>query len=194
MPATRRRARCRRCRAPGRRDGHAPPRPACAERRRPRRAPAARCRGPRRRGRVARARTTRSDTRRGGRRRRRRSGTGWPQRMQYFESEACWRSVRARRGSSTPKRSAFSRPSASAPTSGSSAFATSVAPRVQAGNGVAPALGDVLELAVAVELVAEEVAEAHDARAACAASPRAARTRRPRAARAPRRPRPGGSR
>ena len=83
--------------------------------------------------------------------------------MQYFESEACWRPERARRGSSTPKRSAFSRPSASAATSGSSAFATRVARGVEPGNGVAPALGNVLELAVAVELVAEEVAEAHDA-------------------------------
>ena len=56
----------------------------------------------------------------------------------------------------------------------------------------APALGDQLELAVAVELVAEEVAERDRARAARAARPRAARPRRPRTGRAARRgPRAG---
>ena len=48
----------------------------------------------------------------------------------------------------------------------------------------APALGDELELAVAVELVAEEVAEQQTRAAACARAPPEARPRRPRTARA----------
>ena len=51
----------------------------------------------------------------------------------------------------------------------------------------APALGDLLELAVAVELVAEEVAEADRARAAAGARRPATRPRRPRTGRARRR-------
>ena len=46
-------------------------------------------------------------------------------------------------------------------------------------HGLPPALGDVLELPVAVELVAEEVPERNDTRAGRGASPRAERTRRP---------------
>ena len=38
-------------------------------------------------------------------------------------------------------------------------------PGAECSDGAAPALGDQLELAVAVELVAEEIAEAHDPRA-----------------------------
>ena len=66
-------------------------------------------------------------------------------------------------GSSTPKRSTRSRPSPSDATSGSSA-PTTAAPRAELRDGRPPALGDVLELAIAIELVAEEVREADDAR------------------------------
>ena len=79
-----------------------------------------------------------------------------------------------------------SRPRASSPSSGSSAFTTSSVSG-QLGHRLPPALRDQLELAVAVELVAEEVAEQRSRAAARAARPRAARPRPPRTARAPRR-------
>ena len=88
-----------------------------------------------------------------------------PQRRQYFESAACWSDGRARAGSSRPKVTAPGRSVARSPTCGSSALTTSFEPSGQLANGRAPALGDALELSVAVELVAEEVREADDARA-----------------------------
>ena len=85
--------------------------------------------------------------------------------MQYFESEACW-SVGARTPRVVDARTgAPSRARRRARRRAGRRHSPRASRRVQAGNGVAPALGDVLELAVAVELVAEEVAEAHDARA-----------------------------
>ena len=64
-------------------------------------------------------------------------------------------------------------------------------PSAEAGDGAPPALGDVLELAVAVELVAEQVAEAHDPWAR-PPHPRAARTRPLRAGPGRRRAQRGG--
>ena len=106
--------------------------------------------------------------------------------MQYFESAACWSAGRACRGSSSPKTIALARPRASSPTCGSSPFTTTVASPGSA-RRPPPALGDELELAVAVELVAEEVAEADRARPHARARPPAAPPRPPRTAPARRR-------
>ena len=71
---------------------------------------------------------------------------------------------RACRGSSRPKRSARARPSARSATTGSSRVHDQRRVVGESVERIAPTLGDELELAVAVELVAEEVAECDDAR------------------------------
>ena len=81
---------------------------------------------------------------------------------------------------------------ARSPTCGSSALTTSVASAGSAPTAVAPALGDLLQLAVAVELVAKQVAEAHRPRPDAPRDvgkgrPRPPRTGRARASRALRR-------
>ena len=73
------------------------------------------------------------------------------------------------------------------PTCGSSPLTTSTVSSGKRRDRRPPVGGDVLQLAVAVELVAEEVAEQHRARAARAARSRAARPRPPRRAPARRR-------
>ena len=108
---------------------------------------------------------------------------------QYFESAACWSDGRAWRGSSTPK---TTQPAASARELAELRIVGVDDEQRASGerrDRLAPALGDELELAVAVELVAEEVAEADRPRPRRAARPRAAPPRRPRTARARRRAR-----
>ena len=84
--------------------------------------------------------------------------------MQYFESAACWSPGRAQRGSSSPKTTRCSRSAARSPSCGSSPLTMTDASRIERAHSCAPALGDELELPVAVELVAEEVEEADGAR------------------------------
>ena len=97
--ATPRRARCRRCRGRGAASRtRASPAGVESVKATPVEPVRARSRARRRRAAAARGRTPRSGSRRGGRRTRRRSGTGAPQRTQYFESAACWSAgARARR-------------------------------------------------------------------------------------------------
>ena len=91
------------------------------------------------------------------------------------------------RSRSRPGRRSSSRSRPRSAISGSSAFRTnSVLPGL-AGHQLGPLVGERLELAVAVELVAEEVREHDQARPQLVRRPWAARPRRPR--RAPRRPR-----
>ena len=82
--------------------------------------------------------------------------------MQYFESDACWSDGRACAGSSTPKRRA--RFAALAERRDERIVGPDDERRLgrQLRDRRPPALGDVLELAVAVELVAEQVPEADD--------------------------------
>ena len=109
--------------------------------------------------RPARGRRRGSGSRRGGRRtppRRRRacrSGRSTSSRPRAA-ARGARRADRRRRSAATRPR-----PLARSATSGSSALTTSVVVGGQLADGGPPALGDVLELAVAVELVAEEVAE-----------------------------------
>ena len=76
-------------------------------------------------------------------------------------------------------------------TSGSSAFSTKRARPSRPLDQLRPAVGEQLELAVAVELVAEQVGEQQQARVELARPRSAARPRRPRTAPAGPRPRPG---
>ena len=88
---------------------------------------------------------------------------------------------------SRPRRRSRSRRCARGPrsaTSGSSAFSTKRGPAVELGHELGPAVGEQLELAVAVELVAEQVREEQQARASRPARQPAARPRRPRRVRA----------
>ena len=84
--------------------------------------------------------------------------------MQYFESAACWRPVRACRGSSRPNRRA--RPPSVCEVADHGIVRVHDDRRLgrETRDRRAPALGHELELAVAVELVAEEVAEQQRAR------------------------------
>ena len=107
--------------------------------------------------------------------------------MQYLESEACWSDGRATRWIVEAVDDAVAeRPDLRV-----------VAVQDEHGlgrelvDGHAPALGDQLELAVAVELVAEEVPEAHGTRADAPEHLREGRLRPPRGGRA-RRPGPRG--
>jgi hypothetical protein len=102
-----------------------------------------------------------SGSRRDGRRRRPRTRTACRSAGSTSSRRVLERRPRLR-GSSRPNVTLPGR-SARSPTCGSSALTTS-ASRPAAPHGLAPALGDLLELAVAVELVAEEVAEADRAR------------------------------
>ena len=101
--------------------------------------------------------------------------------------------ARAARGRRRPKTSALPCARARSPTCGSSPFTTSRASG-SAATRVAPARRDGLELAVAVELVAKEVAEQKRLAAERAAQPRATQPRRPRRGRARRRGAGGASR
>src|SRR5437016_10096404 len=83
---------------------------------------------------------------------------GCPQRRQCFESAACWSSGSASESSSTPKYVTPSRSRPRSATSGSSAHSTS-SDRPARSAVSSPAVGQRLELAVAVELIAKEVAE-----------------------------------
>ena len=90
-------------------------------------------------------------------------GVRRPQRTQYFESAACWRTSRARTGSSRPNRTRSGRESAESADQRIVGVHDAASSRPAARRRRPPALGDQLQLAVAVELVAEEVSE-HTAR------------------------------
>ena len=146
--------------------GHGEPdRPALASRRRamkstPSRPPQLDVRAPPRRAAAARARRRGSGNPRDGPRTPPRTRTAGRSDRHHFESAACWSSGRACRGSSRPKTSPPGRSRARSPTWGSSPFTTSTAPAGELAHCRPPALGDVLQLAVAVELVPKEVPEA----------------------------------
>ena len=111
--------------------------------------------------RAARGRSSGSGSGRGGRGRPPRTRTAWPQLRQCLESAACCE-LGQRLGvvldAEVDRRRARSRPRSA--TSGSSAFSTKRArPAVLRGDELGPAVGEQLQLAVAVELVAEQVGE-----------------------------------
>ena len=192
----RRRRRCRRCR--GRGGGGAASSvalPACAASTLRAAHPVERHAGGRHVRRPgARARSSGSGSGRGGRGRSRRSRRRAPQLRQCLESAACCM-LGQRLGvvldAEVGRRPRGSRPRSA--TSGSSAFSTKPRAAVEPAHQLGPAVGEQLELAVAVELVAEQVGEQEQARVQRRARPAAARPRRPRTARAGRRSRPASS-
>ena len=174
-----RRARCRRCRGPASAARRPRRRSACAARTGCRRGPAARPCRPRRRAAAAAARSPGSSTRPDGRGRRARSASRVPHAGHHFESLACCISGERRARVVDAEREGR----AGVAERGEQRI-VAVSDEVRGGRHrrrhLLPAGGDRLELAVAVELVAEQVAEHRHPRPQAAAPRRAAPPRRPR--------------